>query len=100
MSLPCAGRDTVYIDTNRILDSCRDKDCFEDVVVYLTDCGRDAVERGGNVRIKSAHVISADMSVDPVPFNRGFYQVTVKMYVRIVCEICTGLGRSQEAEGL
>ena len=100
MSLPCAGRDTVYIDTNRILDSCRDKDCFEDVVVYLTDCGRDAIERGGNVRTKSAHVIAADMTVDPVPFNRGFYQVTVKMYVKVTCEVCVGLGRSQEADGL
>ena len=29
--------DYVYIDVNRILDSCRDRDCFEDVRVYLPD---------------------------------------------------------------
>lgn len=98
--LPGCGRDTVYIDTNRILDSCRDKDCFEDVVVYLTDNGREAIERGGNVRTKCARVIAADMTVDPVPFNRGFYQVSVKMYVKVVCEVCVGAGRSQDVDGL
>ncbi|MBQ9510707.1 MAG: hypothetical protein IJR55_03320 [Clostridia bacterium] len=100
LSLSCGGRDTVYIDTNRILDSCRDKDCFEDVTVYLTDAGREAIERGGNVRTKDAHVICAQMTVDPVPFNRGFYQVTIRMYVKVDCEVCTGMGRSQDVEGL
>ena len=48
-SSPCfGGRDTVYIDTNRILDSCRDKDCFEDVPVYLTDVGNETVDRSSN----------------------------------------------------
>lgn len=100
MSLPGCGRDTVYIDTNRILDSCRDKDCFEDVTVYLTDCGREAVERGGNVRTICSKVIAAVMNVDPVPFNRGFYQVSIRMYVKLVCEICVGAGRTQEVDGI
>ena len=43
-----SGRDSVYIDTNRILDSCRDKDCYEDVVVYLSDVGSDLIERSGS----------------------------------------------------
>ncbi|MBR3423939.1 MAG: hypothetical protein IKG80_05555, partial [Clostridia bacterium] len=34
---PCdRGRDTVCIDTYRVLDSCRDKDCFEDAQANLT----------------------------------------------------------------
>ena len=59
-SSPCfGGRDTVYIDTNRILDSCRDKDCFEDVPVYLTDVGNETVDRSSNARVKCAEVVSA-----------------------------------------
>lgn len=100
ISLPGCGRDTVYIDTSRILDSCRDKDCFEDVVVYLSDAGREAIERGGNIRTKEAKVIYANITVDPVPFNRGFYQITMRIYVKIKCEVCIGGGRSQEVEGL
>lgn len=95
-----AGRDSVYIDTNRILDSCRDKDCYEDVVVYLTDPCRDLLERAGSVRTKSAKVICANIHVDHVPFNRGFYQVDITMYVKIVCEVCAFIGRPQEVEGI
>ena len=47
------GKDTVCIETNRILDSCRDRDCFENVRVYLTDIGNDIIERTGNVRTKA-----------------------------------------------
>ena len=43
---PCdRGRDTVCIDTYRVLDSCRDKDCFEDVRVYLTCYGQEIIDR-------------------------------------------------------
>ena len=92
--------DSVYIDTNRILDSCRDKDCFEDVVVYLSDIGNDLIERSGSVRTKCAKVICANINVDSVPFNRGFYQVSITMYIKIVCEVCACLGRPQEVEGI
>ena len=42
----------VSIETNRILDSCRDRDCFEDVKVLLTDFGYDILERTTNIRAK------------------------------------------------
>ena len=95
-----SGRDSVYIDTNRILDSCRDKDCYEDVVVYLSDVGSDLIERSGSVRTKCAKVICANIQVDSVPFNRGFYQVSITMYIKIVCEVCACIGRHQEVEGI
>ncbi|CCZ19770.1 MAG TPA: hypothetical protein DD628_06045 [Clostridiales bacterium] len=100
-SSPCfGGRDTVYIDTNRILDSCRDKDCFEDVPVYLTDVGNETVDRSSNARVKCAEVVSASLSVDPVPFNRGFYHINMRIYVKIVAECCTCMGRPQDVEGI
>ena len=94
------GRDSVYIDTNRILDSCRDKDCYEDVIVYLSDAGNDLIERSGSVRTKCAKIICANIHVDSVPFNRGFYQVDITMYIKIVCEVCACVGRPQEVEGI
>lgn len=98
-SLGCA-RDTAYIDTDRILDSCRDKDCYEDVPVYLLDPSCDLLEQGTNVRIKSAKVAAASITVDPVAFNRGFYQVSIRLFVSLRCEVCTQLGRSQEVDGI
>lgn len=93
-------REMVCIDTYRVLDSCRDKDCFEDVRVYLTCYGQELVDRGAAVRAKCARTVWAYIDIDPVPFNRGFYQLTVRMYVRIICEACVSPGNVQEIEGI
>lgn len=85
------GRDTVCIDTNRVLDSCRDKDCFEDVKVYLTGCGQDVVDKSCSARVKDACLTGADVSIEPIQFNRGFYTVKVRYYVKCYCECCTGV---------
>ncbi|MCQ2435734.1 MAG: hypothetical protein MJ101_02385 [Clostridia bacterium] len=96
----CPGRDNVYIDTNRILDSCRDKDCYENVPVFLTDAACELFEHGSVIRPKSANVIASIITIDSVPFNRGFYQVNARIFVRIVCETCISVGRPQEIEGV
>ena len=97
----CSGnRESVYIDTNRILDSCRDKDCFEDVIVYLSDCGNELIERASNVHTKCAKILCANIHVDNVPFNRGFYQINITMYIKLTVEVCACLGRPQEFDGI
>ena len=95
-----AARDTICIDTFRVLDSCRDKDCYEDVRVYLCETGQEVLDRTSNVRVKCAKIVCAKISVDEVPFNRGFYQVTARYYIRITVEACVGNGRSQEFDGI
>ena len=37
------SRDTCCIETGRIYDSCRDRDCYENVRVNLTECGNDII---------------------------------------------------------
>ncbi len=96
---PCQGRETVCIDTYRVLDSCRDKDCFEDVRVYLTDLGQEFISRTQSVRTKSAQIVMADLDVDPVPFNRGFYQINIRIYVKVTFEVCSN-GVPQELCGV
>ncbi len=93
-------RDMVCIDTYRVLDSCRDKDCFEDVRVYLTDCGQAIIDRTSVVRAKCANVVWSCIDIDTVPFNRGFYQLFIKIYVKIQFEACIGPGNMQEFEGV
>lgn len=94
------GRDTVCIDTYRILDSCRDKDCFENVRVYLTNFGQEIIERTSNVRSKCAKIVCADIDVENVPFNRGFYQLSIRIYTKITFEACIGQGNIQEFDGI
>ena len=93
-------RDMVCIDTYRVLDSCRDKDCFEDVRVYITCAGQDIIDRTCVVRAKNANVVWSCIDIDNVPFNRGFYQLFIKIFVKIQFEACLGPGNSQEFEGV
>ncbi len=93
-------RDMVCIDTYRVLDSCRDKDCFEDVRVYLTCAGQDIIDKTCVVRAKTANVVWSCIDIDNVPFNRGFYQLFIKIYVKIMFEACIGPGNIQEFEGV
>ena len=97
---PSIPKESICIDTYRVLDSCRDKDCFEDTVVYLTDFGKEIIERTGAVRAKSACVVYANISVDPINFNRGFDQISIRIYVKMRFEACICKGNSQEFEGI
>ncbi len=93
------SRDLVCIEAGRVLDSCRDRDCFEDVRVYLTDFGQEVIEHTGNVRVKCANIAWTTITVDPIQFNRGFYSVNIRFFVNIRFEACVG-GRSQEFDGV
>ena len=95
-----SARESVCIDTNRVLDSCRDRDCFENVRVYLSDFGTEILEHTGAIRAKSACIVWTYIGIDPIPFNRGFHSVTIRFYVKVVFEACVGCGRSQDIEGI
>ena len=99
----CGGNDTrgtVCIDTKRVLDCCRDRDCFEDVRVYLTALGEEVLANTTNVKTRGAKLLWTYVGVDEVPFNCGFYKVTVRYYIEIDFEACLGVGRTQCFKGL
>ncbi len=91
---------TVCIDTKRVLDGCRDRDCFENARVYFSTASEQLLTTSTNIKTRSTELIWAYVGVDDVPFNCGFYKVTVKYYIQIEFEICLGGGRSQTFNGL
>lgn len=95
-----AAKDLVCISCNRVLDSCRDKDCFEDQRVFLTCFGQELIEKSSNVRVKCANVVWTAITVEPIQFNRGFYQIYIRFYVKLILEVCVTPGRPQEIEGI
>lgn len=100
----CSGgstaREAFGIEAGRILDACRDRDCFEDVRVYLTDVGEELITRTGSVRVKKACISGANIQTMPIQFNCGFYTVDVKFYVNCTFEVCVPAGTAQEFEGV
>ena len=97
---PSTGKDMVCIDTYRVLDSCRDKDCYEDVRVYLTERGQEIIDHAGAVRVKGAKVVWSGIEINAMPFNRGFYQLNIRIYVKILAEACLAPGNLEEVCGI
>ena len=100
----CSGlggtRETVCIEANHVLDSCRDRDCYENIQVFLTNYGNEIIERTGNIRVKSSCITWSSITVDPIAFNRGFYSVNMRLYIKITFEACLAPGRIQEFDGV
>ncbi len=91
---------TVCVETNRILDACRDRDCYENTRVFLTDIGEELIEHTTQVRVKDACIAWTYIGIDPVQFNRGFYTVHIRFYIKLIMEACICAGRSQEFDGI
>ncbi len=92
--------DSVCIQTNKVYDSCRDKECVENIRVYLTQCGQNIIDKSINVKCRKSEIIWIYSDVEPVPFNRGYYTVDLKFFFRIVLDVFTGIGRPVQVEGL
>ena len=52
-------REAVCIHTKKIFDSCRDKDCIEDLRVYLTRTSQEVLEHALSVKAGTAQLLCA-----------------------------------------
>ena len=93
-------REAVCIHTKKIFDSCKDRDCVEDLRVYPTRCSQDMIDRAQSVKAKCAELLYAYIDVEPVTFNRGFYTVDVRYFYRITADAFVGAARQVEVCGL
>ena len=90
-------REAVCINTRKIFDSCRDKDCVDDLRVYPTLTSQSYIENALSIRPRSAELLYVDVNVEPISFNRGYYTVDCTYFYRVTCETfpagqtCTGL---------
>ncbi|MBR2742301.1 MAG: hypothetical protein IKD89_01790 [Clostridia bacterium] len=95
-----AVREAVCIDTKRIYDSCRDRDCLRDIPVYFPRCTMPVINKAISVRSKDIELIWVDIDAEPISFNRGYYSVTIRYYFRITLEVFTGMGQSVNVTGV
>lgn len=94
----CNG--TVCLDTYRVMDSCRDRDCYEDVRIFVTETGQAVLDNSCNILVLGTEVLWANIAINAVAFNDGFYQINIKYYIRLRLEGCSGTGRGTVFEGL
>ena len=93
-------RQAMSIHTRKITDSCRDKDCIEDLPVYLTAGSQRALDGSANTRVRCAELLSTYIDVEPVTFDRNHYCVDITFYYRILADTIIGANRPATLCGL
>ena len=93
-------REAVCVHTRKIFDSCRDKDCIEDLRFYPTQESQCAIDRAISIKAGKAELLYSYVDVEPVGFHRGFYTVDVRYFYRITADAFVGAARPVEISGL
>ena len=79
-------REAVSISTRKIFDSCRDKDCIEDLRIYPTLTSQSYIDKALSVRPRRAELLYCSVNVEPISFNRGYFTVDCSYFYRITGE--------------
>jgi len=88
------------IHTRKITDACRDKDCIEDLRVYLTTGSQAQLDCAANARVRSAELLYTYMDVEPVAFDGRHYCIDVTFFYRILADAVLGTARPATLYGL
>ena len=79
-------REAVSINTRKIFDSCRDKDCIDDLRIFPTVSSQSYIENALSIRPRSAELLYCAVNVEPISFNRGYYTVDCSYFYRVTGE--------------
>ncbi len=93
-------REAVCVHTKKIMDSCRDKDCVEELRVYLTRDSQASLDKASSIKARSAELLYTFVDVEPVPFHNGFYAIDIAYYYRIIADAVIGANRPATVYGL
>ncbi len=76
----------VPVRLDRVFDSCSDKDCITNLQVML-EGGAELPQQYTSVKTRCVSIDDICMSVEPIPFNRGYYTVdiTYTFGVELLC---------------
>lgn len=109
MSETCSGsvrcnienlQEALSIHTRKITDSCRDKDCIEDLRVFLTRTSQNILDGSAGAKVRCAELLYTYIDVEPVAFDRNHYCVDATFYYRILADAVVGSGRPVTLHGV
>ena len=102
-TLRCNPQDiqqAMSIHTRKITDSCRDKDCIEDLRVYLSRASQSILDTCASVKVRCAELLYTYLDVEPVAFDRNHYCIDVTFYYRVLADAIIGTARPAALYGL
>ena len=92
--------ENVCINASQIYDSCRAKECLENLRVYISPESQGIIDSANKITAEKAEVIWIYSDVDSLPFHKGYYTVNLKFYFRVELNAYTGLRRPVTVDGL
>ena len=102
-TLRCNPQDlqqAMSIHTRKITDSCRDKDCIEDLRVYLTRGSQSLLDSCAGAKVRCAELLYTYIDVEPVAFDHNHYCIDVTFYYRVLADATIGATRPAALYGL
>jgi len=93
-------QEALSIHTRKITDSCRDKDCIEDLRVYLTKASQNVLDSCTGAKVRCAELLYTYIDVEPVAFDRNHYCVDATFYYRILADAVVGACRPVTLHGV
>ncbi len=93
-------QEALSIHTRKITDSCRDKDCIEDLRVYLTKASQNILDGCAGAKVRCAELLYTYIDVEPVAFDGHHYCVDATFYYRILADATVGTCRPVTLHGL
>ena len=93
-------REAVCIGTKQIYDSCKAKECLENLRVYLSEAGQSLIDTATGVKLRDAEIIWVFTDVEPVEFSSGFYTVDLKYFIKVKLDVYTNTGGVRRVSGL
>ena len=98
----CTGKqtDSVCIQADKIYDSCKSKECAQDLRVYFSEAGQAIIDNANNIRLKCAEVLYVDTDVEKIQFSNCNYNVSSTFYFKVTVEIAGNGCNNTCIEGL
>jgi hypothetical protein len=93
-------RESTCIHTKKIYDSCKDKDCIEDMRLYLDNASQAYITNAVGVRAKYAELLFVDIDVEPIAYITGHYTVDLRYYYRVIGEAYSLSNKIETITGL
>ncbi len=93
-------KEAVCIHTKKIYDSCRLKECIQDMRVYLTRGSQEILDRAIYIKPRCSELLWVYIDVEPIQFNKGCFSVDCRFIYRINCDAYLGGSRPCEISGV
>ena len=82
--------EAVCIHTKKIIDSCKDKDCIDDLRVFPFMSSQSYIDCACSIRPQCATLLHVSVNVEEICFNRGYYTIDVTFFYRVTGETVPG----------